>query len=88
MAFGSLKGTLSGSATSIGTSLAATGSVSVAVGDLVYAVLAEQTTITSTACADNLSNSYTAVSAGLDAGTTVTGRAWYSRVTTRGRRRA
>jgi hypothetical protein len=82
MAFGDLKGTLTGSATSVGTSIAATGSVSVAVGDLVFAMIAEQAAISSTVCNDSIGGAaYTAISAGLDAGSTVTGRAFYKRMT-------
>ncbi len=84
MAFGDLKGTFQGSATSIGTSLAITtgGPVAVIVGDLVYALCAEQAAITNTACADNLGNVYAPVKTpGADAGTIVTGRAYVARIT-------
>src|SRR5688572_957274 len=80
MAFGDLKGTLGGNANSITNPFNATGSVAVAVGDLVYAVLGQQTNLTVTACADNLFNTYIETQLGLDAGTS-TGRAFYTRVT-------
>lgn len=83
MAFGGLKGTLTGNANSITNPFAATGSVAVVVGDLVYAVLGQQTALTVTACSDNLGNTYTATQVGLDAGTS-TGRAFRSRVTVAG----
>lgn len=83
MAFGGLRGTLAGNATSITNPFSATGSVAVSVGDLVYAVLCEQTSLTVTAVSDNLGNTYSALNAGTDAGA-ATGRAFYSRVTVAG----
>jgi hypothetical protein len=83
MAFGGLKGFLEAAANSITNPFAATGSVAVGVGDLVFAVLGEQTTLTITAVADNLGNTYSAVNAGTVSGA-VTGRAFYSRVTVAG----
>jgi hypothetical protein len=87
MAFGDVKGTFSNNAASITNPFVAStlisGSASVAVGDLIYAVINQQTALTATACADNLGNTYTATNAGVDSGTS-TGRAWYSRVTTAG----
>jgi hypothetical protein len=82
MAFGALRaGTvLSGSANSITNPFAVTGSQDVAVGDLVVAVFAEQTALTVTTVTDNLGNTYVAQNAGTDAGT-ITGRAYYARVT-------
>jgi hypothetical protein len=80
MAFGDLKGTLTGNANSITNPAPITGSVSVSVGDLIVAVCGQQTNLTVTACADNLGNSYTAQNAGTDAGL-VTGRMFYSRAT-------
>jgi hypothetical protein len=79
-----LIGVLSVSAASITATTSATGSVAVLVGDLVYAVLAEQTSLTVTACADNLGNTYTAANAGTLSGTAVSGRAFYARVTVAG----
>jgi hypothetical protein len=81
--FGNLLGTLTGNIADIVNPAVATGSVAVAVGDLVLAVLVEQTAQTATACADNLGNTYTAVSAGVDGGT-VAHRGYYSRVTVAG----
>lgn len=83
MAFGGLKGTLRANATSIPNPATATGSVVVAVGDLVYAVFGEQTSPTTTTCSDNLGNTYAALSAATDAGTS-TAHAYYSRVTVAG----
>lgn len=83
MAFGGLKGTLTGNGNSIGTSNSIAGSVVVAVGDLVFAVLGQQTNLTATGATDNLGNTYAAQNAGTDAGA-ATGRAFYSRVTVAG----
>jgi len=83
MAFGALKGTLSGDGLSITTSNALSGSVVVAVGDLVFVAFAQETALTATTASDNLGNTYTATNAGTDSGT-VTGRAYYSRVTVAG----
>src|SRR5215211_5595091 len=83
MAFGDLKGTLVVNANSITNPIAAAGSVAVNIGDLVYAVFAEQLTVTVTTVSDNLGNTYTATAAGTDAGTS-TGRAYWSRVTVAG----
>lgn len=84
MAFGGLKGTLVGGNNSIPNPLPATGSVSVAVGDLVVAVIGQQTALTVTAVTDNLGNTYTAQNAGTLSGTTISGRMFYSRVTVAG----
>lgn len=84
MAFGSIKGTLTGAfAASITNPFSATGSVSVAVGDLVVFVIQEQGTLSTTAVSDNLGHSYSAVSAGSDSGN-VTVRAFYKTVSTAG----
>lgn len=83
MAQGDLKGSLSLTGASVGTSNALTGSVSVAVGDLVFVGFAQQTALTASGTTDNLGNTYSAVNAGTDAGV-VTGRAFYSRVTVAG----
>jgi hypothetical protein len=83
MAQGDRKGGLSVTANSITNPIAAVGSVAVAVGDLVVAVIAEKTEITATTVTDNLGNTYTDKSAGTDAGN-ITARAYYSRVTTAG----
>jgi hypothetical protein len=67
MAFGGFKGSFTGSSGNIGTSLAATGSVAVVAGDLVFGVLFESNGMSMSACADNLGNTYT-LFAGTDAG--------------------
>lgn len=80
MALGSLNGVFTGTATSIGTSLAATlasGSGVVAIGDLVYAVQGEQTTNTCTSVTDSLGNIYLPITAAVDSGT-ATGRPFYT----------
>lgn len=83
MAFGDLKGTLTGTAASITNPMPATGSVSVSVGDLVYVVISQQTNLTAGTTTDNLGNTYTPLHAGTDNGNT-TGRDYYSRVTVAG----
>lgn len=83
MAFGGLKGTLAGNAGSITNPAVCSGSVVVAVGDLVVAVCGQQTSLTVTACSDNLGNTYSAQNAGTDGGTP-TGRMFYARVTVGG----
>jgi hypothetical protein len=84
MAFGGLRGTLVGGNNSIPNPLPATGSVAVVVGDLVVALIAQQTALTVTAVTDNLGNTYTAQNAGTLASTTISGRMFYSRVTVAG----
>src|SRR5262245_66686310 len=87
MAFGDLKGTPFGSGNNnIPAAPAATGSISVAVGDLIIATLAQQTALTVTACGDNLhgASSYTAVNAGTLNGSTISGRTFFRRVTVAG----
>src|SRR6185436_9904988 len=84
--FGSLIGTFSGAANSITNPLSATStyaSVVVKAKDMVIAVVAEQTTMTTSGMSDNLGNTYTAVNAGTNTGT-ISGRAFYSRVTVGG----
>lgn len=83
MAFGDVRGTLSGAGGSIPNPASATGSVAVSVGDLVFVVIAQQTNLTGGACTDNLGHTYTATNAGTDAGN-VSGRAYYLYVTTAG----
>lgn len=83
MATGDRKGFLTGANVSIPNPFPATGSVAVVVGDLVFAVIAQQTTLTVTAVTDNLGNTYSATNAGTDGGN-VTGRAFFSRVTVAG----
>jgi hypothetical protein len=83
MAFGDRKGLLVGSAASIPNPAVMAGSVAVVIGDLVYAVVGEQTAPTTTTASDNLGNTYTATAAATDAGTS-TGHAYWSRVTVAG----
>lgn len=87
MAQGGLKGTLSGSGASQVNPSTASGSVSVAVGDLVYVVFGQQTNLTvgtgSTNPSDNLGNTYAWCNAGTDPGTP-TARAGWSIVTNAG----
>lgn len=83
MAFGDLLGSLTGGTNDIGTTQNVTGSVSVAVGDLVVAAFAEFDGVSVTTLTDNLGNTYTAQNAGSDGGQ-VGGRAYYSRVTNAG----
>ena len=85
MAFGDIRGSKTGNATSVTASNAcATGTnIVVVVGDLIVAAFAEQAAMTVSACTDNLGNTYTALGAGADAGT-VTGRGFYTRVTVAG----
>ncbi len=86
MAFGDLKGgvtAISVAANSITNPTDAVGSVAVALGDLIFVVVGEQTSVTATTVTDNLGNGYSATNAGTVAGTS-TGRAYYSRVTVAG----
>jgi hypothetical protein len=78
-----LRGTLTGNGTDVTNPTNATGSVSVSVGDLIFAAFGQETDLTATAVNDNLTNSYTAQNAGTDAGAT-TGRAFYSIATNAG----
>lgn len=83
MAFGGLKGTLKGNGNSVGTSNALTGSVAVAVGDLVVVVFGQQTNLTASGASSSLVTSYSAQNAGTDAGV-ATGRCFYGVVTSAG----
>src|SRR5687767_1068808 len=84
MAFGALKGVLQVAANSITNPTTAThAGISVVVGDLVFAVLSEQTSLTVTGWTDNLGNTYTPLNAGDDPGA-ITARAAWSRVTVAG----
>ena len=65
MAFGTLKGTLTFASNNTGATNALTGSVSIAVGDLVYVHFAEQTNVTATGATDNLGNTYSKLLSGL-----------------------
>lgn len=83
MAFGDLLGTLTGNGGSVGSTNALSGSVSVAVGDLVFVCFGQQSSLTASGVTDNLGNTYTAQNTGNDTGSS-TGRAFYSRVTAAG----
>jgi len=84
VAFGSLLGTLTANGNSIAATNALTGSVAVNRGDLVFAVIGEQTSLTATTATDNLGNTYTAQNAGTLSSTVISGRAYWSRVTNPG----
>jgi hypothetical protein len=83
MAFGGLKGTLTANGASTTASNSLTGSVVVAVGDLVWVAFGEENVIFATTVSDNLGNTYTALNAGTDAGIT-TLKCYWSRVTVAG----
>lgn len=83
MAVGDLVGTLTGNGGSVLNPSVASGSVSVAIGDLVFGVMGQQTNLTVTAVTDNLGNTYVATNAGTDPGTP-TGRAFWSIATVAG----
>lgn len=83
MAFGSLVGTLTGNGASVTNPSDATGSVSVAIGDLIFGVMGQQTNLTATTVTDNLGNTYAATNAGTDPGA-ATGRAYWSVATVAG----
>lgn len=80
---GEALGSLTGGSASITNPTDATGSVEVKVGDLIVAVIGQQTALTATGVTDNLGNTYTAQNAGTDAGNT-TGRMFYAYVTVPG----
>lgn len=89
MAFGDLRGTLSGSAGAgfLTDPLDATtgaGSVSVSIGDLIFVVVGESATLQVTGCTDNLGNTYAAVTAGLSSTSVLSLRAFYSIATNAG----
>lgn len=81
--FGLLKGTLLGSGASVTNPSVALGSVDVLVGDLIFALFAEQTNLTVSGAVDNLGNTYAPQNAGSDGGVP-TGRVFWSRVTNPG----
>jgi hypothetical protein len=83
MAFGDHKGSLTASVASVTNPTNLTGSVAVAVADLIFVCFSQQTALTATAASDNLGNTYSAVNAGTDAGN-ATIRCFYSRVTVAG----
>jgi len=76
LAFGDVKGTLVGSNASIPNPFVATGSVTVAVGDLIVACVSERVNLTAGTMTDNLGHTYTAQNAGTDGGN-ATGRAYW-----------
>lgn len=84
MAQGDHKGSLTASVNSVTNPTNLSGSVSVAVGDLVFGVFAQQTALTAAGTVtDNLSNTYSYVNAGTDAGN-ATIRCFWARVTNAG----
>jgi hypothetical protein len=83
MAFGSLRGTLTVALNSITNPTSAVGSVSVSVGDLIVAVMCQQTALTVTGVTDGLGHTYAAQNAGFDAGN-CSGRAFWVRATNAG----
>ena len=83
MAFGDIRGTLQVAANSITNPTNLAGSVAVQVGDLVFVAVGEQTALTATGATSSFVTTYAATNAGLDAGT-VTGRAFWGRVTSAG----
>src|SRR5215204_1742085 len=83
MAFGAVKGTLTGAAAAITNPFAATGSVSVAIGDLIVVAYGQRGTLTGGTVTDNLGHTYTAQNAGSDAGNSA-GRAWWKIATAAG----
>lgn len=86
MAFGDLLSTssASNSNTSIPNPFSVTAGLSaVGVGDLIIAVVSEETAVTTTAVTDNLGNTYVALNAGT-AGGGISVRGFYSRVTVSG----
>src|SRR5262245_46252546 len=84
MAFGDKKGALTGNGNSQTNPSVISGSVAVAVGDLVFGVAGQQTNLTATTTiSDNLGNSYSFQNAGTDAGTP-TGRPFWGRITVAG----
>ncbi len=78
MAFGGLKGTLTGNGNSVGATNALTGSVATAPNDLIFVVFGQQTNLTAASVTDDIGNSYTPQNNGTDAGTS-TGRAFWAR---------
>lgn len=83
MAFGDLRGTLSGSGTAIVSPVVASGSVAVQPRDLVVVMVAEAAKNTATTVTDNLGQVYTATNAGT-LSNVVGGRAYYRAVTVAG----
>lgn len=84
MAWGDHKGSLTASVASVTNPTNLSGSVSVAVGDLIFGVFAQQTALTATGTVtDNLGNTYAYVNAGTDGGVE-TIRCFWARVTVAG----
>jgi|SRR5829696_1365746 len=83
MAFGAVKGTLVGSNASIPNPFVATGSVAVAVGDLIVVLVTERVSLTAGTVTDNLGHTYTAQNAGTDGGN-ATGKAYWKIATAAG----
>ncbi len=87
MAFGTVTGTFTVAANSITNPtdlVLATGSAVVHTGDLVYVAAGQQTANTTGTVTDNLGNVYTQTQNGTLSGTSVSGHAYYSRVTVAG----
>lgn len=83
-AFGTMIGSYGVALNSASVSVIATGStITIANGDLVFAVFAQETTLTVSAVTDNRGHTYTATNIGTDAGA-ITGRAFYTRSTSTG----
>ena len=85
MPFGALRGTTRGGANSITNPQTTNNGANyvVGIGDLIVAILAQQTDLTVTAVTDNLGNSYSPITAGTDAGA-ITARGFFSLVTVAG----
>jgi len=85
-AFGTLVATFGVSGNSTLTSNVAvfvSGDAALQTGDLIFAVFGEQTALTVSTVGDSMGHTYTATNIGTDAGT-ITGRAFYTRVTSNG----
>jgi hypothetical protein len=72
MAFGDLKGTLSGTGASTLATNVCAGSVSIAIGDLIVLITGQQNAATLTGINDNLGNTYAGTTANIDAGNITT----------------
>ncbi len=83
MAFGDSRGDGGAAQNSITNPTNITMSWALSLKDLVFVVVAEQTSLTAGTVTDNLGNTYNAVNAGTDSGT-VTGKAYYAVVTNAG----
>jgi len=76
-------GTLTGASIGSNNNILATASTAVFVGDIVVALMAQQTNLTASSCTDNLSSSYSAQNAGTVA-TAISGRLFYARISANG----